>query len=60
MLTGHCPVVHKIGGITVYVTDAGAANSAEIDMVVTAGAITEVPSTWTVQVEPFGKTQKGR
>lgn len=33
-----------LGGVTVYVTDAGGTNSVEIDMLVTADAITEAPA----------------
>jgi hypothetical protein len=36
--------VHKLAGVTVYVTDAGGTNSVEIDMLVTADAITEAPA----------------
>ena len=32
-----------LAGITVHVTDAGGSNSVEIDMLVTADAITEAP-----------------
>ncbi|MEI4741901.1 hypothetical protein [Rhodococcus erythropolis] len=34
-----------LAGVTVYVTDAGGTNSVEIDMLVTADAITEAPAT---------------
>ncbi|NMM83279.1 hypothetical protein B2J88_02675 [Rhodococcus sp. SRB_17] len=34
-----------LAGVTVYVTDASGTNSVEIDMLVTADAITEVPAT---------------
>jgi hypothetical protein len=33
-----------LGGVTVYVTDAGGTNSVEIDMLVTADAIAEAPA----------------
>ena len=33
-----------LAGVTVYVTDAGGTNSVEIDMLVTADAITEAPA----------------
>ncbi|WMN02184.1 hypothetical protein [Rhodococcus erythropolis] len=34
-----------LAGVTVYVTDAGGTNSVDIDMLVTADAITEAPAT---------------
>ncbi len=34
-----------LAGVTVYVTDAGGTNSVEIDMLITADAITEAPAT---------------
>ncbi|MFF1555504.1 hypothetical protein ACFVX3_31230 [Rhodococcus erythropolis] len=43
--TGHCPVVHKLAGVTVRITDAGGTNLVEIDMLVTADSITEAPAT---------------